>query len=253
VSARGDAELTAEAFDAGAAVLDELAAASAGEKTAFGTWADLARDFDLVEGALRSVRKRRTIDVHFEATSERSQFKTQMTAIGCGVLVLTLLGIIAVLIAGAALDPRNTTEIMAEAADSIVALEEFENRSPNLTPAGRKRVADIAGRARSRPGRRFPVLVEEATNADAQLNERRRQNVVKLLLDAGVDRADDAAVLAPVRGRKFGTAMRIARIAVWLPLLIFLSFQALLFVARPAPKPPAAAEDNEPGALPSSA
>ncbi len=35
---------------------------------------------DLVDAVARSMRRRRTIDLHLEETSERNQFKTQMTA-----------------------------------------------------------------------------------------------------------------------------------------------------------------------------
>lgn len=53
-------------------------------------WDDFTRAVDLFDAIERSVRRRRTIDIHFETPSERGQFKTQMTAIGCGVLLLTL-------------------------------------------------------------------------------------------------------------------------------------------------------------------
>lgn len=51
---------------------------------------DLQRVFDLLDAVQRSLKRRRTIDVYREAPSERSTFKSQMTAMGCGVLMLTL-------------------------------------------------------------------------------------------------------------------------------------------------------------------
>lgn len=63
-------------------------------------WRDVARAFEIVEAAGRSLRRRRTIDLHFETTSERSQFKTHMTALGCGLLAFTLLGVLGVLLMG---------------------------------------------------------------------------------------------------------------------------------------------------------
>jgi myo-inositol 2-dehydrogenase/D-chiro-inositol 1-dehydrogenase len=63
-------------------------------------WRDVARAFEIVEAAGRSLRRRRTIDLHFETTSERSQFKTHMTALGCGLLAFTLLGVLGVLLLG---------------------------------------------------------------------------------------------------------------------------------------------------------
>jgi predicted dehydrogenase/uncharacterized membrane protein len=64
-------------------------------------WSDLLRATEIVEAAERSLRRRRTIDLHFETTSERSQFKTQMTAIGCGLMSMTLVSFVFLLMAGA--------------------------------------------------------------------------------------------------------------------------------------------------------
>lgn len=66
-------------------------------------WHELARSVELVEAVERSVRKRRTIDVHFESPSERGMFKTQMTAVGCSLLVFTLMGVVVYLVAAAAI------------------------------------------------------------------------------------------------------------------------------------------------------
>ena len=68
-------------------------------------WTDLMRAFETTEATHRSVRRRRTIELHFESQSERSLFKTQMTAIGCGVLTLTFLAVLVVLLIGAMFDP----------------------------------------------------------------------------------------------------------------------------------------------------
>lgn len=53
----------------------------------------LSASLELVEGLDKSLRRRRTVDVHADTISERSVFKTQMTAIGCGVLTWVSLGI----------------------------------------------------------------------------------------------------------------------------------------------------------------
>lgn len=68
-------------------------------------WSDLTQAFELVDAARRSVFRRRTIDVHFLAASERSVFKTQMTAIGCGLLVATFLAVLLVLLIGELFEP----------------------------------------------------------------------------------------------------------------------------------------------------
>ena len=53
--------------------------------------------------------RRRTIDLHFEPMSERAAFKTQMIAMGCGVLTTTLMLMLAYL-AVASLVPSEETE-----------------------------------------------------------------------------------------------------------------------------------------------
>lgn len=62
---------------------------------------------ELCEAVEKSIRRRRTVDVHFETGSEKSVFKSQMTAIGCGVLTWLFVSTIAYLIAGALLDLPN--------------------------------------------------------------------------------------------------------------------------------------------------
>lgn len=62
----------------------------AADRTVSGEWGDLVKCFETVDATHRSVRRRRTIELHFEPMSERAIFKTQMTAIGCGLLVATL-------------------------------------------------------------------------------------------------------------------------------------------------------------------
>ena len=57
-------------------------------------WTQLIRNFETVDATRTSLRRRRTIDLYFETASELSQFKTQMTAIGCGVLSFTLFGLV---------------------------------------------------------------------------------------------------------------------------------------------------------------
>jgi predicted dehydrogenase len=57
-------------------------------------WTEFAHVIELVEAVERSVRRRRTIDVYFDPPSERGIFKTQMTAVGCSLLVLTLAAVV---------------------------------------------------------------------------------------------------------------------------------------------------------------
>lgn len=71
-------------------------------------WAELIRVSETVEATHQSTRRRRTIDLYFELTSERNQFKTQMTALGCGILMLTLFLVVVVMLFGQVFDPGPT-------------------------------------------------------------------------------------------------------------------------------------------------
>ncbi len=53
---------------------------------------------ELSEAVTKSLRRRRTVDVHFDSGSEKGVFKSQMTAMGCGVLTFMMLGMVAYLI-----------------------------------------------------------------------------------------------------------------------------------------------------------
>ena len=53
-----------------------------------------SNSLELLAGIEKSLRRRRTVDVYFEGASERGMFKSQMTALGCGVLTYVSLGMI---------------------------------------------------------------------------------------------------------------------------------------------------------------
>jgi hypothetical protein len=67
-------------------------------------WEELARAVELVDAVERSVRRRRTIDVYFETPSEKGIFKTQMTAAGCSLLMLTLAAVVVYLLLAATVE-----------------------------------------------------------------------------------------------------------------------------------------------------
>ncbi|HEY3968099.1 MAG TPA: hypothetical protein VGM05_26285 [Planctomycetaceae bacterium] len=76
-------------------------------------WDELACAVELVDAVERSVRRRRTIDVYFETPSERGLFKTQMTAVGCSLLMLTLVAIVMYLVFEASIDmPQIVRQIL---------------------------------------------------------------------------------------------------------------------------------------------
>jgi hypothetical protein len=193
------------------------------------SWNDLIRAYEMLDAARRSVRRGRTIELHFEETSERSQFKTQMTALGCGVLLLTMLAVIALLIIGAAFDARTSVERNAETAGSIITPAEFLTGSDQLTAAGHAHVDGLAERL---PREAFPVVVAISGERD-ELDESRRRRVVKRLAAAGIANAATQVELIALAGPSFAAVMRIARILVFAPLFLYLAAQLLLFITRP--------------------
>jgi myo-inositol 2-dehydrogenase/D-chiro-inositol 1-dehydrogenase len=100
----GDIRLPTRApsADSGERMLEHVSAGLSGHRGS-PDWIDLTRAFEIVDGSHRSLRRRRTIDLHFETTSERNLFKTRMTALGCGLLTATLVGVILLLVLGAAI------------------------------------------------------------------------------------------------------------------------------------------------------
>jgi hypothetical protein len=71
-------------------LIDAFADAVA-RKSDSGAWREVLHAAEIVEAAGRSLERRRTIELHHEPLSERAIFKSQMAALGCGVLMLTFL------------------------------------------------------------------------------------------------------------------------------------------------------------------
>jgi len=53
----------------------------------------------------KSIRRRRTVDISMDDLTERAAFKTQMTAIGCGILTWMMLGLVGYLLIGQLFSP----------------------------------------------------------------------------------------------------------------------------------------------------
>jgi hypothetical protein len=216
-------------FDEGRAVLHlvegvQNAAAETG-------WNDLVRAFEVVDAARASVRRRRAIDLHFETTSERNIFKSQMTAAGCLVLLLTLFGVLFLLLAMPLLDVRSRIQLEADRAGSIVRLQEFQPGTANLNAEG---TAHLKALAPQMEGAHFPVLVEQSSGAGAvDLDRRRRDAVIaELKLDGEKDAAERTQT-GPVVGEWYPQLLRVVRVLAFAPLAIFLLLQAMLFLTRP--------------------
>ncbi len=191
-------------------------------------WAELTRAFETVEATRASLRRRRTIDLVFESTSERSIFKSHMTAVGCGLLTLTLFGLVGFLLLGAFLDSRSMTQRTAAAEGRIIQTTEFIDSS--LTDSGRAHVADLGRSLERAPG---AVLVMPEESADA-LNRQRLVAVQDEFAKTGHAEAAALVEIAKTPNRWAQLLLQILRI-VWIaPLAIFLGLQALLFLTRPA-------------------
>lgn len=195
-------------------------------------WSDLVRIFDIGEAAERSLRRRRAIDLHFEATSERSQFKTHMATIGCGVILWTMFGMIGLLFAGAVLDPRDGMQREAEAASFVLREDEFTPTAPTLTEAGQQHVHQIANQMSLNES---VVYIEAADGTDEaqRLNEDRRQEVWAALSNSGVEDSH-RVVVRPIKGKWFAAMMQLARVLVFAPVGLFLLVQGLLAITKPA-------------------
>ena len=70
-----------------------------GDRDACSRWMEtFSISLELAEAVKKSLRRRRTVDVHFDSGSERGVFKSQMTAMGCGVLTFMMFGMVAYLV-----------------------------------------------------------------------------------------------------------------------------------------------------------
>lgn len=195
------------------------------------TWADAVRVFDVLDAARRSWRRRRTIDLHNEILSERQQFKTQMTAIGCGMLLLTLVLMLALLGLGSLLESRDRTIRDAAASGLLIAASEFEPGTTTLTSVGQSRLSNIADRMQTEPKSVYLEPVGQPPNPE--LDQQRRRRIAQELAAHGVEAADHRTLIAPAKSSGWETVLRILRLAWIAPLVLFLLLQGLILVARP--------------------
>ncbi len=194
-------------------------------------WTDVIKLGEFGATAARSLLKRRTLPVHFEEASERSQFKSQMTAVGCGVLLWTMFGMIALLTIGAISDPRDREYLISSSADFVIRTEEFADGESTLTAIGTEHVDQIASQwSSSSP----VVIVEAEVNSVSSLNQQRHALVVSIFKNLKIREPEQRVVSRPIHGQWFETAMTFGWIVVFAPLGLALLAQILLVVSRPA-------------------
>ncbi len=203
----------------------------------FVPWENVLRAFDDLAALRRSLKRRRLVELQTETISERAQFKSLMSASGCGLLLVTLLGAVSLLGVGAALDPRDSLQRTSERLGLILRADDFQAGSSTLSAAADAEWPDMIRRLSQSSA---PILVEQTDQA--ALDGQRRERVTARLTEAGVESPATRVELHRFRGDLFLTLLTLAWIALFLPLGIFLAVQGLLLAApnASAPKRPAA-------------
>ncbi|MGZ0169923.1 MAG: hypothetical protein ACKVHE_10225 [Planctomycetales bacterium] len=195
-------------------------------------WAEMTRAFETVEATHTSLRRRRTIDLFFETTSERSIFKSQMTAVGCGLILLTLFGMVAFLLLGAFVDSNSRLQRNAEADNRVVRDSEFVAGTAQLNKSGLKHVLEISREVQQSAETIF--VMPDAEDSEGDLNADRIAAVVITLVETG--HSDGAAFvkIASVPHPVTQILLKVLRVLWIAPLFVFLLLQSLLFVTRPS-------------------
>jgi hypothetical protein len=198
------------------------------DRTPLAPWQDVLRAFDDLAALRRSLKKRRQVELQTEIISEKAQFKSVMSASGCGLLLATLFGAVALLAAGAAFDPRESQQRTSERAGLVLREDDFRPRATNLAeeataewPAMVRRLGQTAA----------PILIEQT--GENAIDQQRRDRLVSMLSDAGIPSPASRVEVYKFRGGLFLNLLAVCWVILFLPLGIFLAVQALL-LATPA-------------------
>ncbi len=196
------------------------------------TWQRAVRAFEVAWAAERSLRRGRAVELHFGTASERTQFKSHMTAAGCSLLFLTLLLLIAALLVAPLIDPRSTLERRAAAAEFLFDDRDFVPNAPLLNERGRRHVREVAQRFAAVD---VPVVVAQRSAREVTpLDQLRRRTVIEALQAEGVRAPAERVFLAPVTDPQKLWLLRALRWLWAVPLLVFLALQVLIVLTRPA-------------------
>ncbi|MFN0196841.1 MAG: hypothetical protein ACKVT0_08835 [Planctomycetaceae bacterium] len=202
-------------------------------------WAFALQVYEMLDASHRSRRRRRTIELLGETPSERSQFKAQMAAVGCGLLMATLMGVVGLLMLGAFVESPSAEAQLAEQHDTLFRGHEFAESGSDLSPAGAEHLHRVLPTIRDEP---WPVVIETAggTAADRELSEARRARIVQRLEDEQVPQGDRRVHLEPVKSPWMRTLLSWGRVLVFFPLFLFLAMQGLYVLAKPSAETKAA-------------
>ncbi len=199
-------------------------------------WSEAVRAFDLLDAARRSLVRRRTVELQFESTSERSQFKTHMTTVGCGLLLYTMFGLIGLLFFGRMFDPRDTQQKQSEVAGFVLTEEAFQKvfdapELHQLTPLGQEALAGIIENYQRRSA---TILIEGESEPADSLGNQRRNMVIRELTAAQLKDAQVRTLVRPLKGVWFKRGMVAGWVVLFMPLGIFLVIQLLIGVTPQA-------------------
>lgn len=189
------------------------------------SWNDVLLCGHLLAGVQRSLLKQRKVPVHFEEISERNQFKTQMSAIGCGVLLWAMFGAILLLAVAGTMDPRDREQRTAQAADFILSSPEFTETGA-LTENGQRHIELIATNWSSTTA---PVLIDLPESAGTTA----RPQVLAALQSHNLSGIDNRLLVRQRTGAWFERLVQLGWLAVFGPLLVFLAAQALIVLSNP--------------------
>ncbi len=192
------------------------------------TWADCTRAFALTAALEESVRRRRTVVPRLTGNSERDQFKSQMTAIGCGVLCWAVVWVCVGLLLGQILDPRDSVERRAAAAGTILWQEDFLD-ARTLTDSARVRLRERL----AQEGSEAIVLIESSDGASPEDHAAaRRETVGQVWDDLALGGRPPQIEMRVLAGRGFRNMMLLVWGIAFAPLAIFLMAQVFLLIAR---------------------
>lgn len=209
------------------AALEQFADAVQGKPNR--SWNDVLQCGHLLAAVQRSAQRQRKVPVHFEEVSERSQFKTQMSAIGCGVLLWAMFGIILMLAVAGTMDPRDREQRTSQAAGFVLSEADFSADASSLSDSGLSHVQQIADDWSSTTA---PVVFD-TTAIDSKAIERCQQQVRKILEDKNLAGIDGRLIARPVTGVWFERLIFFGWVVVFGPLAFFLLAQLLIAASHP--------------------
>jgi hypothetical protein len=199
------------------------------DEKAFVPWQDVLRAFDDLAALRRSLKKRRLVELQTEIISEQAQFKSVMSASGCGLLMATLFGAVALLAAGAAFDPRQSQQRTSEKAGLVLRMTDFQQSSTELTEEA---LVEWPGMVRRLSQTAAPILIEQT--GETSIDQQRRNRLVVTLTEAGVLSPASRVEIYEFRGKLFLNLLTALWVLLFLPLGVFLAVQALLLAAPPS-------------------